>query len=212
MPDPRPVVLFDFDGTIADSLAVVVPAYNEVATEMGLPALGPGDVEALRRMGPREALRAHAVPVWRVPRLVARVRERLRDRMDGVVPFPGIDPAIRALREAGCRCGILTSNARENVDAFLSRHGMTHFEVISCGASLFGKGALLRRLVQRTGAHVEHVVYVGDEVRDVAAAASAGTRSIAVTWGYAHRDTLVAQRPGALVDAPGEIVAAVLGP
>jgi phosphoglycolate phosphatase len=53
---------------------------------------------------------------------------------------------------------------------------------------------------------VSEAYYIGDEVRDIAAAAHAGIRSIAVSWGYSDRETLAAERPDHLVDAPEELV------
>jgi phosphoglycolate phosphatase len=161
-------------------------------------------------MGPREALRAQGVPLLALPRLASRVRERLRARMPVVRAFEGIEAALHALRAAGCRTGILTSNARENVEAFLGQHALPPFDHVSCGASLFGKPALLRSLIERAGADPPESVYVGDEVRDIAAAKAAGARSIAVTWGYAHRDALAAQAPDHLVEAPADLAAACL--
>lgn len=210
--DARPIVLFDFDGTIADSLAVVVPVYDEVAVELGLRPLAREDLERLRRMGPREAMRAQGIPVWKLPRLVAAVRQRLHARMPSIAPFAGIDIALHRLVAAERRIGIVTSNARDNVEVFLGRHAMPPFELASYGASLFGKARLLRALIASTGAPASEVVYVGDETRDVVAARAVGARSIAVSWGYAHRDALATHGPSAIVDTPDELVDAILGP
>jgi len=206
------VVVFDFDGTIADSFAEVHDVYREVAARLGLPLPTDAEIDALRRMSPMEALRASAIPPWRLPGIVAAVRHGLRDRMHALRPFPGIHDAIRALHAAGCRCCVLSSNSRENVGAFLSRHDMHELDVVSCGASLLGKGSRIRRLVRGVARPAAAVFYVGDEVRDVLAASEADVRSVAVSWGFNHRSALEAARPDFVVDAPAEIVELVAPP
>lgn len=71
---------------------------------------------------------------------------------------------------------------------------------------MFGKPRALRRLIQRAQLNADAVYYIGDEVRDVTAASEAGVRSIAVSWGYAARDALVAHEPDHVVDRPGQLV------
>lgn len=207
MSERERLVVFDFDGTIADSFAEVQALYDVLAARLGLPVPTAAEIEELRRMSPMEALRASAIPPWRVPGIVAAVRHGMRDRMHALRPFPGIHDAIRALHAAGCRCCVLSSNSRENVRAFLSRHEMSELDVVSCGASLLGKGSRIRKLVRSVArADATQVFYVGDEVRDVLAANEAAVRSVAVSWGFNHRSALEAARPDFVVDAPAEIV------
>lgn len=201
-----PVVVFDFDGTIADSFDEVLALYDVVAAELRLPIPTPAQIAQLRRMSPSEALRSVAIPLWKVPRIVAAVRDGMRDRIHTLDPFPGIHDAIRALHTMGCRCCILSSNSRENVRAFLGRHAMSEFEVVSCGASLLGKGARIRRLVAGAAFGAGPVFYVGDEVRDVLAASEAGVRSVAVSWGYNDRSVLEAAGAEFVLDVPNQII------
>lgn len=202
-----PVAFFDFDGTIADSLEQVVVAYNSVAPGLGIPTITGDEAMALRRMRPREALRAYGIPLWKVPRIMTAVRGALRSSMAALSPFPGMVQAVRALCESGVRCCILSSNSRENIEAFLAHHALDVFEVLSCGASMFGKATHIRKLVRRLAVERARVFYVGDEVRDVVAAKEAGVRSVAVTWGYSVRSALKAEEPDFVVDAPDELVA-----
>lgn len=198
--------VFDFDGTIADSLAEVVEVYNRIARDMGIPTVSAADGPRLRKMKPLEALRAYDIPVWKVPAITQAVRAGLRARIDAVQPFEGVHAAVQQLRAAGIRCFILSSNSSDNIRQFLARHGMQEFELLSGGSSLFGKGPQLRKLIRHANLPDSEVFYVGDEVRDIVAAAEAGVRSVAVTWGYSDREALVAQRPDFLVDTPDELV------
>lgn len=184
----------------------VIPLYNLVAEQFGVPSVTPADVTRLRRMGPREAIQAYGVPMWKVPRIVHAVRVRLREQIDRLEPFRGMSEALVALNGSGIRCLILSSNSRDNVEAFLQRHRLNLFERLACGTSLFGKAARLRKVLAQTSLVAANVAYVGDEVRDIEAARSAGIYSIAVTWGYADRESLKAARPDALIDSPEQLL------
>ncbi len=200
------MIVFDFDGTIADSFAEVQALYGVLASQLGLPVPSAAEIDQLRRMSPAEALRAFAIPMWKVPRIVAAVREGMRDRISALRPFPGIHDAIRALCAAGCRCCILSSNSPENVRKFLALNEMHEFETVSGGASLLGKASKIRRLVRTASAGDARVLYVGDEVRDVLAATEAGVESVAVSWGYSDRSALEAAGADHVVDVPAQIV------
>jgi phosphoglycolate phosphatase-like HAD superfamily hydrolase len=206
---PR-VAIFDFDGTLADSFSEVVKTYREVAPTLGLRPPSDAEIAEYRRMTPTEALRVSGIPAWQLPRLVLAVRSALHARVDAILPFPGIEDALRELRAEGSRCFVLSSNSRENIRSFLARHAMEDaFDLLSCGASMFGKGAQLRKLVRRAQLEGSQVLYVGDEVRDVVAAREAGVGSVAVTWGYAERSVLEVAGPDGLVDAPRELARVV---
>lgn len=200
----RGLVLFDFDGTIADSLEIALAAYNDVAPKLGIPRIAADDAR-LRHMNPREALRASEIPLWKVPQLISAVRTGMRERMHAVPLFPGMDTAIDEIRRSDFRCGIVSSNARENIEQFLDRHRIGPLEVLGSGASLFGKPALLKKVLRSERYEARRAFYVGDEVRDIVAASDVGMRSVAVSWGYASRDALVAERPNILVDRPQDL-------
>ena len=84
--------------------------------------------------------------------------------------------------------------------------GIAHF---ACGSSLFGKAAKIGRLVERCGVSPTAVLAVGDEIRDIDAAETAGVASGAVTWGYATASALRARKPTWVFDTVDQIAAAV---
>jgi phosphoglycolate phosphatase len=200
------LAIFDFDGTIADSLREVLAAYNDVATGLGLATVSSAQIQQLRRLGPREAMRALQVPVWKVPRIMTAVRSAMRERMDRLEPFAGVSDTLHALWGRGCKTAIVSSNSEDNIRTFLARHGIDRFESLSCGASLFGKASRLKRMAQRPGFHGASAFYVGDELRDVAAAKQARLRSVAVSWGYGELDALQREGPDHLVHTPDELL------
>jgi phosphoglycolate phosphatase len=203
----RRTALFDFDGTLADSLAAMLAIYNELAGQLEVVQVGPERAEELRKLGPRGVMCELGIPLWKAPRILGAVRRTLRERDHVPAPFAGVQAALERLAASGVRTGVLSSNTAPNVRAFLARHGFTSPEIVSTGVSLFGKAARLQNVIQRHRLLAADVVYVGDEVRDIEACRAAGVRSVAVSWGYGERSALLRAAPDALVDAPEELVA-----
>lgn len=210
MPNPSasstPVAIFDFDGTLADSLELVISEYNRIAPRFRVKPIERKDLPRLRQLKARAAMNEHNVSFWKLPFLVSTMRSAMHAHVDGLHPYEGIPEALRQLAASGCRCSILSTNSSENIARFLERHDLKLFEHIAGGSSMFGKARALRKLIKRANFELDRVYYVGDEVRDVEAASAAGVRSIAVSWGYADRGALMAQGPNHLLDTPNQLV------
>lgn len=206
----RPLIVFDFDGTVADSFAESLAAYNRVAPRLRLRRVAKSEVPELRRLGVGQLLVALGIPMWKLPRLMIAVRADLLDHLGSVAPVPGIASSIRALARSGCRLAIVTSNSKANVHAFLDRHDLEVFGTIVAGASIFGKAARLRRLLKAAAADASTAVYVGDAPPDIRAGREAGAGAIAVTWGFFAREPLAEEHPHALIDSPDELPATIL--
>jgi phosphoglycolate phosphatase len=203
--------LFDFDGTVADSLDGMLAIYNELAQQLGVVQVGPARAQALRKLGPRAAIRELDIPMWRVPRILSAVRRTWSERAQVAEPFAGMLQTLARLSEGGVKTGVLSSNTEANVRAFFAHHGCAQPSILSTGVSMFGKASRLRKVLARHALSAAQVAYVGDEVRDMEASKTAGVRSIAVSWGYGEREALRLAGPDALVDAPEELLALFSG-
>jgi len=201
-----PIAIFDFDGTLADSLELVITEYNRIAPRFRTRLIDREQLPRLRKLKAGPAMKEHNVSFWKLPLLVSSMRSAMHAHVDGLKAYDGIAPALRTLHEAGCRCSILSTNSNQNIARFLARHDLRLFEHIAGGASMFGKARALKRLIARAQFDVRQVVYIGDEARDVEAAARAGVRSIAVSWGYADRGVLAAHSPTHMADRPDDLV------
>ena len=202
-----PVILFDFDGTIADSMDAAMSVANRLSTELGTPVITSEDIERWRQMPLMDVLREANISLWRLPKLLRRVRQELRQEMVRVDPIAGIPEALQELHQAGFQMGILTSNAADNVEAFLHDRHLTEYFAIPCTeVSIFGKRRLLKRYLHRQGLVPADVTYVGDEARDIYAARANGIRAIAVTWGFSSRQPLVDAEPDGLANHPSDLL------
>jgi phosphoglycolate phosphatase len=206
----RALVVFDFDGTLADSLTESLSAYNRVAPRLRLRQVKRQEIPELRRLGAGQLMKALGIPMWKLPRLMIGVRAELMDHVDAVKPVPGIRAAICALASFGYRLAIVTANSKANVHAFLARHDLQLFGTIVAGASIFGKANRLRRLLKAAGTDASTSVYIGDTPPDIRAARDAGASAIAVSWGFFAREPLAEEAPNALIDSPADLPNAVL--
>ena len=192
------LVIFDFDGTLADSLPWVRSVFDDVARRWGFRPLSAGDDQALRQMRTDALLRYLGVPGWKIPLIAADMRRRMSRDIHVIQLFPGVASMLEQLAAAGPRLGIVSSNATGNIKQVLGARlwGLLHYT--ECGAGIAGKHRRLTRLLRRARVQPQHAIYIGDEIRDIDAARRAGTAAGAVAWGCNPAQTLAHQRPDLL--------------
>lgn len=200
------LILFDFDGTLADSFSATLAIANRLAAKYGYPPLSEAEATLLRNQSLRQILRESRVPLRRLPSWMRELKQEQQQEIPKMKPPPGLTEALSELKEQGIPLGIVTSNSRENVRLFLKRNGWdSWFDHLESGSSLFGKARLIKRLLEEISQPPARVFYVGDEERDVEAARRANIRSIAVTWGFNSRDVLARSQPDHLIDRPDQL-------
>ena len=196
------LVIFDFDGTLADSLGWLAGEVRPLARRFGFREVSDVEIDMLRGRANREILRYLNVPAWKLPAIAAHLRRRVAEDAEAIRLFPGAKALLRRLAGNGVILGVVSSNAETNVKRILGPEAAALIGYYECGASIFGKAARFRRMVKRAGVAPGDVLCVGDEARDIEAARDAGLASAAVTWGYATRDLLAARRPTWMFDSP----------
>ena len=197
-------IIFDFDGTIADSLGYIV---DFMAKEAGKQPLTAEEKLILRGLSLTAIARHLGLPWWRLPGLYFKGRRLMEHAIKDLRPFDGMSNLIKKLHAEGHELFIVSSNSVHNMRTFLRRQNLrTSFLEIYGGVVVFGKAPALRQLLKDQNLELKDAVYIGDELRDVQAAQSIGLRTIAVTWGFADKFDLKAQRPTAIVDTPKELM------
>ena len=191
---PYSLAIFDLDGTLADSFPWFLRTINDIADRFGFRRVTDDEIEALRHASTREILTSLEVPLWKLP-MIARYVRRLKTEHAATIPlFPGVEAMLRTLADNSVQLALVTSDSEANARQKLGPAAalITHFD---CSASLFGKAAKFRRVVRRAGAKSADVISIGDEVRDIEAARSAGIACGSVSWGYAAPAALRALVP-----------------
>ena len=199
--------IFDFDGTLADTLGETRRIFNEIAPDYGIRTVHEDELHALRHLSLKDLLSHLKIPKRRVPVLISRGTGMMRTNIASMPMIPGMGDVVRELRKTSDCLGILTSNMAANVEAFLDAHGLLdHFDFISSTSKLTGKAKHLKAIRKTFSLRYEEMLYVGDEIRDIKASRKAGVRVAAVTWGFNSRESLAAAKPDYLLDHPGEFL------
>lgn len=198
-------VIFDFDGTLANSLDLVFKLYNEHATQFGYIPLKLEEMPRLRRLGYRKAMRAKNIKMRMLPKMVLTISREMRQRMDEVEPYLGIIDVLKSLQKEGFSIGILTSNQAGVVTEFLKVHNFPEFDFVVSEKTLFGKDKALKRILKRFGLDKNQVLYVGDEPRDVTACRKIGISVVGVSWGLAGKEGFENESPDVLVETPEQL-------
>jgi phosphoglycolate phosphatase len=199
-------IIFDMDGTIADSFDYVS---DFLVAQAKLKPLSEEEKRALRGISMREMAHKLGYHWWDAPKLFIRGRRRMRHSIQGkhLQSFEGMPEIIRKLHGEGHELFILSTNSLRNVHHFLDDQKIHKFFLeIYAGVGVFSKAPGLRQLLKEQRLKAEDAVYVCDELRDIEAAQSVGVRTVAVTWGFARRSKLVGMRPTALADTPAELM------
>lgn len=196
-------LVFDFDGTIADTLGETRRIYNRLAPDYGLREVAEHELDHLRHLSLKELLDHLEIPKRRVPALIARGTGLMRGNITELQVIPGMSEVLIELRRHVRSFGVLTSNATANVDLFLRTHGLREqFDFISSTSKLTGKAKHLKAILKTFSLRPGELLYIGDELRDVKASQKAGIPIAAVTWGFNSRESLAASGPDYLFDQP----------
>lgn len=197
-------IIFDFDGTIADSFDYVA---EFLAGIVGIEQLTNKQREELRHKSMSAMTRYLNYPTWKLPMLYFRGRKAMGSDIRNIQPFKDMPDVIRKLHAEGHELFIVTSNSLNNVHAFLHQHELhEYFLKVVASVSIFGKASALRKLLKEQQLSIEDAFYVGDELRDIQSAKSINLRVISATWGFARLQDLQLAKPLALIDKPEDLL------
>ncbi len=200
-------VVFDFDGTIADSKSVIIAVYNQVARKHRFKPLAEADIPVLSRLSIPERCRKMGVPLYKLPSVMVEITRSYKNGVDSVVAFDGMLSVLQTLHRHGLTVGIISSNETENIQRFLTRNGLGSLvQRVHCSSNLFGKDKVISRYLKTYGLTAEQVLYVGDEERDVVACRKTKLRVLSVSWGLESLDVLTRAGPDFIAHQPTDIL------
>jgi phosphoglycolate phosphatase len=204
------LIIFDFDGTLADSFDVFLDAFDLAAGTFRFRTFDRENLVYLRSLSAQAILKYHHVASWKLPLVARAIRRHMGRSMHKVRLVAGMQDALAHLRSRGVALALLTSNSHSNVKQVLGCERLAYFHVVECGTSLFGKAQQLRNILKRFRGRADDVLYVGDETRDADAAREAGLDFVAVSWGYTNGSALLSAGAWACVDTPFEMASTLL--
>ena len=199
------LVIFDFDGTLADTFPSFLRHMEQIVERFKLRRIDPDGLERLRGCGAREIMAELGLPLWKVPMVAKAFRELMAEDVGQTQLFPGVPQVLECLIASGCLLAIVSSNAERNIRTVLGEELAGKITVFECGAALFGKAARFRKVLKRTGIPAAEAVAVGDEIRDLEAAQEAKIVFGAVSWGYTKPEALKARSPAWIFSEISEV-------
>lgn len=201
--DSRSALIFDFDGTLVDSLMVSLDTLHQIVHHQPLPI---EDVSRLRGMTLAQVLRQLRVSPWHALFLRGRAYKAMAARLNEVELVPDMGAVLRELALSH-KLYILSSNSAANIRSALERFKLDAYIVAIHGsANPLNKVSALRQLMNAQHIDPASSWYVGDQAGDVHAAHRAGLRAVAVSWGFSNLHVLEAARPDLLVFTPEELL------
>jgi pyrophosphatase PpaX len=215
MPKLR-TVLFDLDGTLIDSLCLILDSYHHTLAQHGLPARS--DDEWLKGVGTPLTVQ---LAEWRdeigtIEAMIATYRDfnlKHHDRM--VTVYPGVLQALREIKAIGIQTGLVTSKNRHGAIRGLKLVGLEALmDVLICADEVTNPKPHpepVEKAVALLGADPGTTVYVGDSVHDMHSGRAAGVLTAAALWGPFSRAQLEETKPDYWLETPSDLVTLVRG-
>ncbi len=204
------VIVFDFDGTIADTYQAIVDITNNLSSEFGYQPLDEEELLLLKNLSSKEIVKRTEISLFKIPFLVKRVQKELGHQIAELSPINGMESVLLELKQRDYILGIVTSNVKENVVTFLQKNDLEYlFDFIYSGINIFGKHRIINELVRKHNLNKTDVIYVGDETRDIRSARKSGIGIIAVGWGFNSQEILAEHKPDFLAVKPTELLKAI---
>lgn len=182
------LIVFDWDGTLYDSTALIVRSIQAACADVGVPVPSDRDAAYVIGLGLQEAL-AHAVPglpPQRYQDLVARYRHHYFNDRHGLTLFPGVLDMLHALKRRHHWLAVATGKARRGLDDALAQAELRHmFDASRTADETASKPdpRMLDELVRHFGVEPGRTLMIGDTTHDLQLAANAGTASLGVAYG-----------------------------
>jgi phosphoglycolate phosphatase len=205
------LIIFDWDGTLMDSVAKIVRCFNAALEDAGAPDPGEDAIRHIIGLGLGEAV------TELLPEADAATREQVVERyrqhflhldQTGMELFPGVRTGLEDLSAQGYMLAIATGKARRGLERVLRDTGTAHlFCATRCADEAFSKPhpRMLEDILEQTGFDASRALMVGDTTYDMQMARHAGMDGLAVTYGVHGRELLAEHGPLACLDSFTEV-------
>jgi phosphoglycolate phosphatase len=202
-------IIFDFDGTIADTANLVIEMINSVRVKEGKPVVEEDEIERLRQFTVRKRIKELGVKFYQIPGYLRLGQKMMNEKITHCDLQPHAKEVIEELSKK-YNLWILSTNSVENIEKFLKdKIDLQYFQAIYSKRSLFGKHRKIISVMKENNLIPEETVYVGDESRDINAAHKAGIKIISVSNGFESDIILNEFNPDALIPNFSEMQSAI---
>jgi phosphoglycolate phosphatase len=204
------LIVFDWDGTLADSTAIIAQAIQEALRDMGEAVPDVGAARYVIGLGLTDALRsvAPSLPVHRHPELSAHYRKHYLARENDIPLFDGVTEMLDELDQAGYFLAVATGKSRMGLERALEKNNLrTRFHATRCADEGMPKPHpdMLLHLMDRVGVPPSETLMIGDTTHDLELARNARVSGLAVAYGAHDREGLATLAPLATMHSVDEL-------
>jgi phosphoglycolate phosphatase-like HAD superfamily hydrolase len=204
-------LIFDFDGTLADTEEANFVIYQKLAEKYNLRNITLDELGHLKKMNAKDVIAYVELKKRHLPFLLKKGKNLLTQDIKNIsLCKPDIFHIIGKLREMGIKTAIITTNSKTNVKLFLEAHNVDVIDLV-VSAAMFGKESKMKKIVKKEKISLSEFLYVGDEIRDITAARNAGMDIASVAWGYNTVESLKNHEPDYLIFEPSQLIEIVKG-
>lgn len=191
------LIIFDFDGTLADTTATILRTYRMAIKEMSIESRSDEECKATIGIPLREGFR-QLYPDFSeagLDKCVATYRRIFNTNKADLVPklYPGVNETLDELSRLGMQMSVASSRSRDSLVEFCDDNGITHFFSLILGADDVPHAkpnpAPVLLTLDRLGKDAAHTFVVGDMPVDIAMGSGAGCRTVGVTYGNSTRQS-----------------------
>ena len=204
------LLVFDWDGTLADSTAIIARAIQSALRDMGEAVPDESAARFVIGLGLTDALRtvAPTLPVHRHSELAAHYRKHYLSQEDEIPLFAGVADMLDELEQAGYLLAVATGKARRGLDRALLKNGLqSRFHATRCADEGLPKPHpdMLLHLMDRLGVESRDTLMIGDTTHDLELARNAGVAGLAVAYGAHDHDGLARESPLAMMHSVADL-------
>lgn len=185
-------IIFDFDGTIANSSIVFMNAWNEFAPQYGYLQVDESHIQQIRKLTIQQGAKKYNFPMIKLPFILPKMYSYVHTHIHEVEPYEGMVDVLHLLKKAGYKLVILSSNDQRNIESFLQHHQLLLFDKILTSSKLFGKDRTLKLYMKESGEQPHDIFYIGDELRDFEACKKCRIAFGWVSWGLQGEELIEA--------------------
>ena len=198
-------VIFDFDGTLADSNHLFMKAWNLFADQYHYDRVTEEDVVTSRNLTIHERAKKYRFPMHKLPIILPKMYRYFKEHIDEVQLFEGISEMLNSIQQTGYKTVIISSNAKENIELLLKQQQVNAISQVLTSSRLFGKDVVIKKFMKQQQLTVDDVLYVGDEIRDIIACNKVGVPFVWVSWGLDGYELIEKEKPLYVVHSPKEL-------
>lgn len=198
-------LIFDFDGTLANSENSMLFAYNTIADKYGFKILTNEDLDELKHMPFQNIAKNLGVPYNKIFSLLAEGQKVMKEHLSNIAPYDeNLDEILINLKKLCPIMGIISSNTKKIIKKFLKTYQIHNMNFIVTSA-LFSKEVKIKKIMRKFRLSPEEVLYIGDEHRDIISSQNANVDIASATWGYNSIEYLNTANPTYMIDSINDL-------